>query len=78
MKIKIHNDGKEKVMSFEASLEHQHLGLGFGETEEEAINDLKVGVETLLKELQNLDYSQIEYVDCFGNPLKKRENSAKA
>lgn len=68
--IRVHNDGKEKSFSFDASIEVDDLGCAFGATEEEAIRILKEMVEGQIKRLQEIDYTKITYVDCLGLPIK--------
>lgn len=70
MRILLHNDGKGKVMSFEASLDYSYVDTAFGETKEEAIEQLKNNVQQLIEQLKKLDYNDILMVDCFGGPTK--------
>lgn len=64
-KIKVHNDGKEKNFSVDAFIDVS-VNTAFGATEEEAINNLKLEVQSVIKELQEIDYTKIQKVDCFG------------
>lgn len=70
MKIKLHNDGKEKSFSFEASIDDACVGTVFGDSKESAIEALKQDVNSLIKKLQNIDYNDILEVDYAGNPLE--------
>lgn len=70
MRILLHNDGKGKDMSFEASIDYCSPGTAYGETKEEAIEQLKNDVAHLIEKLKNLDYNDILMVDCFGGPTK--------
>lgn len=50
--IKVFHDGKGKWQSYEATLENDHLFLaGYGETQEEAVLNLKLEVEKASHEL---------------------------
>lgn len=71
MHIRIHNDGKEKDLSFEASIGDLFLETCFGETQEEAIDNLKTIVEKHIKELQNLDYENVRKIDGLGREIIK-------
>jgi hypothetical protein len=76
--IKIHNDGKEKYQSFEASIDSKDIDdynlIGYGETEEEAISELEVLIDKRIKLLQNIDWDKIRYVDCVGKTVKTNKN----
>ena len=81
--IHIHNDGKGKSQSFEATIGdidefgNKLLGgdnvVGYGATPEEAIEELKQAVQkhinTLTAQLSAVDYSQTLPVDWAGKPL---------
>jgi hypothetical protein len=71
MKIKIHNDGKEKWMSFEASLDLDTV-YGWGENEQEALEELKNKLTVIATEINKCISGniEIEYVDGLRNPLK--------
>lgn len=79
MKVKLHDDKKEKAQSFEANIAfetdaaHIHQNVfdyrSYGATKEDAIKGLKERVEFFIKNLQNIDFDNIEMVDCSGNPL---------
>lgn len=74
MKIRIHNDGKERDFSFEADIADLWVETMFGESEEEVISMLKNEVQKLIKDLNELDYTNVEYVDYIGKiiqPIKK-------
>lgn len=69
--IKIHNDGKEKSFSFEAQIVLDNVSAcEFGASEEEAVENLKNKVASIIKELQAIDFQKRIQVDCFGNPLR--------
>ena len=74
--VALHNDGKEKYQSFEASLKEPecicgtHL-MGFGASREEAIEELRTKVQEEIKRLQEIDYDDVIPVDCLGKPLTK-------
>jgi hypothetical protein len=71
MKIKVHNDGKGKWMSFEASLNLDTV-YGWGENEQEALEELKNKLTDIATELARCVSGniEIEYVDGSGVPLK--------
>lgn len=85
--IKVHNDGKEKYQSFEASIDIQGLGdvpalmnanshgnahvTGYGATEEEAITNMKKAAVAIQVEIARAIAQSVQYVDCLGEPLKK-------
>lgn len=70
MKILLHDDGKGKAISFEASLDYSYPDTAYGETKEEAIEQLRNNVLQLIEKLKKLDYDDILMVDCFGGPTK--------
>ncbi len=70
--IKINNDKKEKDYSFQASIDTPSTWNYGGKDEQEAIEELKREVEQIITYYQNIDYSKIEYVDCFGNKIEKK------
>lgn len=68
--IKIHNDGKCKLYSYEASLVLDGVeAVGYGDSEEEAIMYLRQEVELIKSRLQNVDYETKLYVDWAGKEL---------
>lgn len=68
--ILIHNDGKEKDQSFEASVDVRgSYTSAYGATREEAIQNLKVEVALLRKELDEINYEEATMIDCMGRPL---------
>lgn len=71
MKIKVHNDGKGKWESFEASIELDNVW-GYGATEQEALQELKNKLTDIATEITRCISGniEIEYVDASGNPLK--------
>lgn len=70
--ILIHNDGKEKYQSFEASVDVSGAYVyAYGETQEEAIDNLKIEVSQLTRRLQSVDYSDTQQVDCMGRKLER-------
>ena len=69
--IKIHNDGKEKCQSFEATWDEQGFYLqGYGESEQEAIDNLKKERDILIMNLNNVDFSEVVYVDWKGDTIQ--------
>jgi len=83
MKVKVHNDGKEKPQSFEASLEEARyynfdynfdiVCNGFGATEEEAIKNMEAAathIYSMIGDMPMEGKHEIIYVDCFGKELK--------
>lgn len=66
MKIKINNDKKERYYSYTASYDDM---FGMGENEQEALLELETKILNKIKELQNINYKNIEYIDGLGNPL---------
>ena len=69
--IKIHNDGKEKWQSFEATWNEQGFYLqAYGETEQEAIDNLKKERDILIMNLNNVDFSEVVYVDWKGDTIQ--------
>jgi len=74
IKVNIHNDYKEKKDSFGATLNEEESYIfmdGYGASEEEAINDLKISILRKIEELKNIDFSKIIYVDCLGEPINQ-------
>lgn len=70
--VKIHNDHKEKWQSFDASLDDSKSDIylcGYGSNKEEAINELKLNVQKKIEELQSINFDNVSWVDCVGNPL---------
>ena len=68
--IKMHNDGKEKSQSFEASIsDFDDIPTQFGYNAEEAITNLKKEVVKTIKKLQEIDYEKIIMVDCVSKPI---------
>jgi hypothetical protein len=58
--IKIFNDEKEKFNSFEAEIDNDYLitMMGYGSTEEEAIENLKINIAGRIKFLENIYYNE--------------------
>lgn len=71
MKIKVHNDGKGKWMSFKASVDLNTV-YGWGENEQEALQELKNKLTDIATEITRCISGNIEidYVDGKGNVLK--------
>lgn len=72
LKLKIHNDGKNKHQSFEVSLDDSESTaylIGYGENVEEGKEQLKKQIEKYIQELQSIDFEKFDWVDCFGNKL---------
>lgn len=81
--IKIHNDGKGKYMSWEARLECDSSVVegspafasfyfrGYGETEQEAVEDLKRLVGAIVENLKAWDYDERIEVAWDGTPLEE-------
>lgn len=72
IKLHIHNDGKEKYNSFEARLNDFDSDIyleGYGQDKEEAIKELKEKVEQKIKEYQEIDWSNFDWVDWKGDKL---------
>jgi len=70
--VNVHNDGKEKYQSFEAHLneeESKDCFSGYGADKEEAISELKSHVQLKIKELQEINYNDILWVECCGKPI---------
>lgn len=66
IKLQIHNDGKEKYNSFEARLDEFDSIVyleGYGEDKEEAIKELKEKVEQKIKEYQEIEWDNFDWVD---------------
>lgn len=72
IKLQIHNDGKEKYQSFEARLNDfdsiVHLE-GYGQDKEEAIKELKEKVEQKIKEYQEIDWDNFDWIDWKGDKI---------
>ena len=69
--IKIHNNGKEKQQSFEATWDEQGFYLqGQGESEQEVIDNLKKERDILIMNLNNVDFSEVVYVDWKGDAIQ--------
>ena len=77
-RLKMHNDGKERDTSFEASSEltfeswpmHARLTLNsYGETEKEAIEGLKEAYLKINEKIIDWNNLNIEYVDCLGKKV---------
>lgn len=74
MKLQIHNDGKEKYQSFEARLQEVEPLVfldGYGENKEEAIQNLKTNVQEKIRELQNIDYNNFDWIAWDGKVINK-------
>ena len=77
--IRIHNDGKGKLHSWEAHLPEDFVYdgcinlSGYGHDEYEAIEALKDRVRKAIDELQDLDYSMRIRVNHRQEPLKDAE-----
>jgi hypothetical protein len=71
MKVKLHNDGKEKNFSFDAMLTNTINPIGYGANDAEAIAELKKSVDRYIKELQSIDYNDVILVDWNGNPIQR-------
>lgn len=79
--IKVHNDGKEKYQSWEATMDvnalegmyhgDAHLS-GYGATEQEAVNNLLSSICDLYSLTLTAYKGPVEYVDCLGEPLTKK------
>lgn len=79
--IKVHNDGKEKHQSFETILFYYNEptgDIGYGDSEESAIENLKEIVANKMKRLKNkmynlgfMKYKVSGYVDWKYKPIKK-------
>lgn len=70
--VQIHDDGKGKNYSLYADLNESESDInvfGSGENKEEAIYQLKLKVDLKIIELQSIDYNNITWVDCTGNPI---------
>lgn len=71
--IKIHNDGKGKHMSWEATLEMSDwLSINvtaYGETEEKAIENLKSDVQGLIWSLNHINFDSRILVDWKGDTI---------
>jgi hypothetical protein len=71
--IKIHNDGKGKSESFEAYSDYDVLP-GFGQTEEEAVDNYEKNVKDYISVLQSLDYTERIVVDFNGKEVPDAES----
>lgn len=72
IKLHIHNDGKEKYNSFDAHLDERYSEVylnGYGEDKEEAIKELKEKVEQKIKEYQEIDGDNFDWVDWKGDKI---------
>lgn len=70
IKLQIHDDGKEKYNSFEARLIDPDSYLeGYGQDKEEAIKELKQKVEQKIKEYQEIDWDNFDWIDWKGDKL---------
>jgi hypothetical protein len=71
MQIKYHNDGKEKALSHEMSIEIGTIHV-MADSKEEALYLLNEKAQELIKELVNIRYSNsnIVNVDCLGREIK--------
>jgi len=75
LQVNIHNDGKQKRQSYEAYLDGKASNIvGYGASEAEAVENLKIEVANYIMLLQTIDYSNTVQVDCSGEPLFDREN----
>ena len=69
---KIHNDGKEKWQSFEATWDEQGICLqAYGESEQEAIDNLREERDNLIMNLNNIDFNEVVYVDWKGDTIQQ-------
>lgn len=79
--IKVHNDGKGKHQSFEASAEfnvadsyyHANTTItGYGATEQEAIDNMKSAAKTMTDGIHYklTTFPAVTYVDYKGDPIK--------
>lgn len=72
LRLQIHNDGKEKHQSFEARLNDNDSTVyleGYGEDKEEAIEKLKKQVDLKIKELQDIDWENFDWISWDGKVL---------
>lgn len=71
LRLQIHNDGKEKYQSFEARLKEEGVIYleGYGENKEEAVEELKKQVDLKIKELQEIDWGDFDWVSWDGKVL---------
>lgn len=75
MKITLHNDGKEKDMSFQASVYIGDL-TGFGKDKGDALIELGAKLKELEVKIGHSmkhGFTDIIDVDCVGNPIKERK-----
>lgn len=73
LRLQIHNDGKEKWQSFEARLDESESTIylcGYGENKEQAIEELKNKVQDKIKELQNINWEEFDWVSWDGKIIK--------
>lgn len=72
LKLQIHNDGKEKWQSYDARLDESESNIylnGYGQNKEEAVSELKTRVEDKIKELQNIDWNNFDWIAWDGKVL---------
>lgn len=69
--ITIHNDGKGGHMSFEARCLEVIDDSGYGETQEEAIDELKEKVYEKITKLKDIDYTKITDVAWDNTPTEE-------
>jgi hypothetical protein len=83
MKVKVHNDGKEKKQSYTAYIEEERVNgslydiqfscRGYGESEKEAIENMEGAARHIYSMIGNMPMEgghNIMYVDCFGQEIK--------
>jgi len=72
MEIRLHDDGKKRYQSFEARLYNEN-GIfelvGYGETKEEAIAELKQRIEEEIAQLQSVNYEAVIRCDWKGDRI---------
>lgn len=71
VKLKLHNDGKEKWQSFEMYVDMNGSLYGYGQNEEEAKEELKEKVNALIDKLKSIDFDDPEIVDYKGDKIAK-------
>ena len=72
LKLQIHNDGKKKWQSYDARLDESKSNIylnGYGQNKEEAVSELKTRVEDKIKELQNIDWNNFDWIAWDGEVL---------